>query len=309
MEKEGLLRRVIGVPLDLYYEEDIQQRFDELSKALSWLRDPGILKPEKFAIELDVVYTWGFPPSNQSLEEYLQQQKPSLQKLIQWTKELCTMVQECHDGSQPLYLGRLSLANLRLQGERLQLLGITLTRSLRLTFENLDPTFAGPPEELYDARSDCWCLGTLLQTMIQKSGQTTRQACAAHPELSALLQQACAVEPARRPLKPAAFKARLEALREPKKVAPRWSEAPRSGWRLWLERKSRPLYATCFLLFSMLAAAWGWVHSPPPPVKKAPSVKVRPSPPRSLPRPKARVIWGPTSSRPPANGAEPGLAD
>lgn len=270
-------------------QADSLEEIAQAEKTLSYLNHPGLLKPRRFLLQESRIY-WVSPlPSPTRVTDYLQLHAPALPKLVSWLTDLCSLLEECHQAPQPLFWGRPSLTNLRVQDGRLQLLGLGLDGRLQLSFGGLEANGAAP--ERLDARADVQAVASLLGEMLRRGSGLARDGYRRHSALRKLMVAATAKEPARRPASLASLKLQLEKLPRPKPPA-----TLRIG-RFTLVVERYQLYAVPIslagcLLCALLAASLAQPPAVPP--RHYP----RHNKARSAPQPRAaRVI---RTSNPPA---------
>ena len=276
------------------YPELAEQAFQLAEKNLSYLHHPGLLKPVRFYLHQDRVYWVGPLPSSLRVTDYLQLHAPVLPKLVAWLTELCSMLEECHQAPIALFWGRSSLARLRVQDSRLQLLGLGLDEDMVLSFTGLE---ASPQSAGLDARGDVLAVAGLLGEMLRRGSGLAREGYRRHSALRKLMVSATAKDPARRPASLASLKLQLEKMPRPKPPA----QIRIGRFTLAVERYQLyavPLSLAGLVLCGLLAA--GLAQPPSTPPRHQP--RVRKKRPLASPAPVARVF---RESNPPSTPSLP----
>ena len=117
-------------------------------------------------------------------------------------------------------LGNLPVRNVLVSADgEVQLLGFDLNPDLKLEFIPVDDSAPKVPDQKFDARTDCWVLGKLLQQMVEAGGEETRKAYREEAKLRTLVQTMTADDPEKRVANMSTLKSRLELMsRKEKKV-------------------------------------------------------------------------------------------
>lgn len=267
------------------YPELAEQAFQLAQTTLSYLKHPGLLKPVHFYLHEGNIYWVGPLPSSLRVTDYLQLHAPVLPKLVAWLTELCSLLEECHQAPIPIFWGLPSLANLRVQDSRLQLLGLGLDEDMVLAFTGLE---SAPPSGPLDARSDVCAVASLLGEMLRRGSGLAREGYRRHSALRKLVVAATSKDPSRRPATLSSLKLQLEKMPRPKPPA----QLRIGRFTLVLERYqlyAMPLSLAGLVLCGLLAA--GVAQPPSTPPRHQPRSRRRPAP-RPQP-PAARVFRQP----------------
>lgn len=272
------------------HPEQAAQAFEQALKTLSYITHPGLLKPRQFYLHDQDIY-WVSPlPSSTRVTDYLQLHAPALPKLVAWLADLCSLLEECHQAPQPIFWGRSSLSELRVQESRIQLLGLEM---------NADGLLQFPSPEGSDARADVLAVANLLGEMLRRGSGMAREGYRRNSALRKLIVTATSKDPTRRPASLSSLKVQLEKI--PRSKPPASLKIGRftlvlEGYRLYAVPISLGGFVLCCLL------ALGLAQPPSVPPRRLPRTQ-RARIPQS-PSPAARVYFEPNpparpTTRPP----------
>jgi hypothetical protein len=210
----------IGKPRKEAEPEKMKRNLERAHRVASWIRINGALIPKDFLYEDESLFSVLPTAYPYSLKEYIAQKGPTIAVMVGWLQELAGVLEIFHDARQPQYLGQLPLENLRVDDEHhIQLVGFDLTPDYKLEYTSHDPEFPKAPEEKFEARSDVWALGTLLQKCVESSKDDVKKVFRGEADLKSLLQTMTHQDPEKRVSNMATLKTRLERIN--------WSKAPK----------------------------------------------------------------------------------
>lgn len=210
----------IGRPTKESEPDKVKRGLERATRALSWIRHPGFIVPKEF-IQHDGLLFSVFPEvRGASLGKYIKDESPPISKMVHWITEIAAMLDQIHEARQPQYVGNLPIGNVLVNADgEVQLRGFDLNPDLKLEFLRVDDSAPKVPDERLDARSDVWCLGKLLQQMVEAGGDPSKKAFREENDLRALVQTMIHDDPEKRVTNMSTLKSRLERLR--------WKDAPR----------------------------------------------------------------------------------
>jgi hypothetical protein len=210
----------VGRPSKETEPDKVKRGIERTTRATSWIQHPGIVVPKDFFYVEGILYSAAPERQGIALKQWIAENSPAITQLIAWIAELANMMEQLHESRQPQFVGRLSLENLQIGHDGiLQLRGFDLSPDLKLAFFPENAASAAAPDAKFDARSDVWCLGTLLTQLIEISGDGVKKALRDSAELRSLISQCVDPNPDKRPATMAALKTRLERLK--------WKDAPK----------------------------------------------------------------------------------
>jgi len=210
----------IGKPTKSEEPDKVKRGLERATRNLSWIRHPGFVTPKEF-IQHDGLLFSIFPDVNGVfLDEYLKKNQPPISKMVYWLNEIAAMLDQIHEARQPQFLGQLPLRNVVVnQDGEVQLLGFDLNPSLKLDFLPVDDSAPKAPDSRLDARSDVWCLGKMLEQMVDVTGDAAKKSYREEKDLRSLVQLMVADSPDKRVANMSTLKSRLERMR--------WKDSPR----------------------------------------------------------------------------------
>lgn len=210
----------IGRPTKESEPDKVKRGLERATRALSWVRHPGFVVPREFIMEDGVLYSV-FPDVHGTLlDDYIKEHHPPISKMVHWVTSLTEMLEQIHEASRPQFLGQLPIRNVMVNADgEVQLLGFDLNPDLKLQF--IPATLDAPraPDAKIDARSDVWCLGKLLQAMVEAGGDETKKAYKEENDLRSLVATMLQDDADKRVVNMSTLKSRLERLR--------WKDAPK----------------------------------------------------------------------------------
>jgi serine/threonine protein kinase len=210
----------IGRPRKEAEADKMKKNLERAHRVASWIRINGALIPKDFLYENECLYSVLPPAYPHSLKDFIAQKGPTVAVMVGWLQELAGVLEIFHDARQPQFLGQLPLENFRVDDDNhIQLVGFDLTPDYKLEYTSHDQEFAKAPEEKYEARSDVWALGTLLQKCVEVSKDDVKKVFRGESDLKNLLQTMTNVDPEKRVSNMATLKTRLERIN--------WSKAPK----------------------------------------------------------------------------------
>lgn len=203
----------IGRPKKEAEAEKMKRNLERAHRVASWIRTPGALIPKDFLYEDECLFSVLPPAYPHTVAEFISSDAPAVNVLVGWVLELAGVLEIFHDARQPQFIGQLPLENLRVDDEkRIQLIGFDLTPDFKLEYTSLDSEFAKAPDEKFEARSDVWVLGTLIQKMVDISKDPVKKAFKAENDLRNLVAQMTNSEIDKRVTNMATLKTRLERI-------------------------------------------------------------------------------------------------
>ena len=212
--KEDLVLTQIGPPSKETDPDKIKRSFERAARTASWIRHPGVVVPRDFLFENGNVYSVAHRPSRIPLPDYIAEHNPPLPALVHWVMELSAMVDQLHESRQPQFLGRIPVENLRITEDgQIQLLGFDISPELNLEYKSYAVEAKTAPDVKFDARSDVWCLGKVMQELIERSKADVKKAFQSESELRNIVTTITSEDPDKRFPNVSTLKSRLEKLR------------------------------------------------------------------------------------------------
>ena len=210
----------VGRPKKEAEPDKVKRGLERATRALSWVRVPGCIVPKEFILHDGILFSV-FPETKGTLlDEYVKEHQPPISKMVNWITDITTMLEQIHESRQPQFVGNLPVRNLLINADgEVQLLGFDLNRDLKLEFIPVDDTAPKVPDSKFDARTDVWCLGKLLQQMVESAGDTARKAYREETDLRSLVQTMTSEEPDKRIVNMSTLRSRLERMR--------WKDGPK----------------------------------------------------------------------------------
>lgn len=210
----------IGTPTKESEPDKVKRGLERATRALSWIRHPGFVIPKEFVLHDGLLFSVFPEVKGTLLDTYIKEQQPPINKLVHWTIEITEMLDQIHEARQPQFVGNLPVRNVLVSADgEVQLLGFDLNPDLKLEFIPVDDSAPKVPDQKFDARTDCWVLGKLLQQMVEAGGEETRKAYREEAKLRTLVQTMTAEDPEKRVANMSTLKSRLELMsRKEKKV-------------------------------------------------------------------------------------------
>jgi hypothetical protein len=220
----------IGRPEKESEPDKVKRGLERATRALSWIRHPGFVIPKEFVFHGGCLISVFPEVKGTLLDKYIEEQQPPLSKMVHWITEMAAMFEQIHEARQPQFVGQLPIRNVLVNADgEVQLLGFDLKPDLKLGFMCVDDNAPKAPDARLDARSDVWCLGKLLQQMVEAGGDTSKKAYREEADLRALVQTMISEDPEKRVINMSTLKSRLERMRwkdNPKPSAVSQLEAP-----------------------------------------------------------------------------------
>ena len=210
----------IGHPTKESEPDKVKRGLERATRALSWIRHPGFVVPKEFVIHEGVLFSVFPEVKGTLLDVYIKEHQPPISKILHWTIEIAEMLDQIHEARQPQFVGNLPVRNVLVNADgEVQLLGFDLNPDLKLEFIPADDTAPKVPDQKFDARTDCWVLGKLIQQMVEAGGEEVRKAYREEQKVRTLVQTMTADDPEKRVANMSTLKSRLELLtRKEKKV-------------------------------------------------------------------------------------------
>jgi len=210
----------VGRPTKEAEPDKVKRGLERATRALSWVRVPGCIVPKEFTLHDGVLFSVFPEVKGTLLDVYLKDNQPPLNKMVHWITDIAQMLEQIHESRQPQYVGNLPIRNLLINADgEIQLLGFDLNPDLKLEFIPADDTAPKAPDAKRDPRTDVWCLGKLLQQMVETAGDTARKAYREEADLRTLVQNITQDDPEKRPNSMASLKGQLERMR--------WKDGPK----------------------------------------------------------------------------------
>ncbi|MBT9584957.1 hypothetical protein IV102_16560 [bacterium] len=108
---------------------------------------------------------------------HIQENQPGVKVIVGWIADLADVLDKLHESRRPRFLGQLPLGNVLVNADgKVQLAGFEVDRDFKLQFLPVDANAPRPEDTTTDARTDVWCLGSLLKQMVDLSDETVRKA-------------------------------------------------------------------------------------------------------------------------------------
>ncbi|MBS2033418.1 hypothetical protein JST97_00405 [bacterium] len=210
----------IGRPTKESEPDKVKRGLERATRALSWIRHPGFVIPKEFVVHDGLLFSIFPEAKGTPLDVYIKEQQPPIQKILHWTIDISEMLDQIHEARQPQFVGNLPVRNVLVSADgEVQLLGFDLNPDLKLEFIPVDDSAPKVPDQKFDARTDCWVLGKLIQQMVEAGGEDTRKAYREEQKVRALVQTMTSDDPEKRIANMSTLKSRLELLtRKEKKV-------------------------------------------------------------------------------------------
>jgi len=210
----------IGRPTKESEPDKVKRGLERATRALSWIRHPGFVIPKEFVLHDGLLFSVFPEVKGTLLDVYIKEQQPPINKILHWTIEISEMLDQIHEARQPQFVGNLPVRNVLVNADgEVQLLGFDLNPDLKLEFIPVDDSAPKVPDQKFDARTDCWVLGKLIQQMVEAGGEETRKAYREEAKVRTLVQSMTADDPEKRVANMSTLKSRLELLtRKEKKV-------------------------------------------------------------------------------------------
>jgi hypothetical protein len=203
----------IGRPTKESEPDKVKRGLERATRALSWIRHPGFVVPKEFILHEGILFSVFPEVKGVLLNDYVKEQQPPVSKMVHWITEMAAMLEQIHEARQPQYVGNLPIRNVLVNPDgEVQLRGFDINPDLKLEFIPADDTAPKVPEAKIEARSDVWCLGKLLQQMVEAGGDTARKSYKEESDLRALVQIMIQDEPDKRVANMATLKSRLERM-------------------------------------------------------------------------------------------------
>lgn len=203
----------VGTPTKESEPDKVKRGLERATRALSWVRVPGCIVPKEFVMHEGILFSVFPEAKGVLLDTYLKDNQVPLSKMVHWIGEICSMLEQIHEARQPQYVGNLPMRNILVNADgEVQLLGFDLNTDLKLEFIPADDTAPKSPDAKHDARTDVWCLGKLLQQMVEAAGDTARKAYREETDLRSLVQTMTQEDPEKRITNMATLKSRLDRL-------------------------------------------------------------------------------------------------
>lgn len=203
----------IGRPTKESEPDKVKRGLEKATRALSWVRVPGCLVPKEFILHEGILFSVFAEIKGVLLDTYVKEQQPPISKMVHWITDIAAMLEQIHESRQPQFVGNLPVRNILVNADgEVQLLGFDLNPDLKLEFIPADDTAPKSPDAKFDARSDVWCLGKLLQQMVEAGGETARKAYREANDLRTMVQTMTNEDPEKRISNMATLKSRLERM-------------------------------------------------------------------------------------------------
>lgn len=201
--------------------DKLKRSLERALRAMSWIRHPGVIVPRDIFHEGDSVFSVVAEPVGVPLDTYVRRNQPNLAELVKIVNETSSMLDQLHESRNPYFLGHLPPENLLVSGDGVvQLIGFQLASDWKVEYKPASEAaeFKSPDTKL-DARSDIWCLGTLLDKAVEWSDDKVKKAYKDEADLRAISKQVLSTEPDKRIPNMSTLKTRLDRLK--------WKDAPR----------------------------------------------------------------------------------
>jgi hypothetical protein len=210
----------IGHPTKENEPDKVKRGLERATRALSWVRHPGFVVPREFTSHDGVLFSVFPDVRGTLLDDYIRQNDPPVKQMVHWIQSLTEMLEQIHEASRPQFIGQLPLRNVMVNADgEVQLLGFDLNPDLKLEFIPASSDAPKPPEERPDARTDVWCLGKLMQQMVEVGGENATKQYKEENDLRALVATMLNDDPEKRIVNMSTLKSRLERLG--------WKNAPK----------------------------------------------------------------------------------
>lgn len=201
--------------------DKLKRNLERALRAMSWIRHAGVIVPRDIFVEGDSVFSVQPQAVGVPFDSHIRQAKPTLAEIVKLIGEISTMLDQLHESRNPYFLGQIPPENLLVSPDgTVQLIGFQLSQEWKVEYkpESDAPEFKAPDSKL-DARSDIWCLGTLMDKAADWSEDKVKKAYQNEADLRAISKQVTAPEPDKRIPNMSTLKTRLDRLK--------WKDAPR----------------------------------------------------------------------------------
>lgn len=228
--------------------DKLKRSLERALRAMSWIRHAGVIVPRDIFIDGDSVFSVQPQAVGVPFDSHIKQNQPNLAEIVKLINEISTMLDQLHESRNPYFLGHIPPENLLVSPDgTVQLIGFQLGPDWKVEYkpEADTPEFKAPDAKL-DARSDIWCLGTLMDKGVEWADDKVKKAYKDEADLRAISKQVLSPEPDKRIPNMSTLKTRLDRLKwkdAPKPKTTSVTEVPitvhtvevKSQWQEWVE--------------------------------------------------------------------------
>ena len=211
----------VGRPTKEAEPDKVKRALERALRALSWVRHKGIIVPKEFVEEGGFLFSVFPDVKGTPLDTYIAENPTPVSTMVDWVSELTAMLEQVFEGARRnQQLAQLPMKNVIISPDgQVQLIGFDLNSDLKLSFHAADPEAPKPTDAPIDERSGVWCLGKLVQQMVEAGGATAKKEYRENSGLRTLVAPMTNDDPEKRVANMSTLKSRLERLS--------WKDAPK----------------------------------------------------------------------------------
>jgi len=201
--------------------DKLKRSLERALRAMSWIRHAGVIVPRDIFVDGDSVFAVQPQAVGVPFDSHVRQAQPALADIVKLINEISTMLDQLHESRNPYFLGHIPPENLLVSPDgTVQLVGFQLGSDWKVEYRPAsDAAEFKAPDAKLDARSDIWCLGTLMDKAVEWSDDNVKKAYKNEADLRAIAKQVLSAEPDKRIPNMSTLKTRLDRLK--------WKDAPR----------------------------------------------------------------------------------